>query len=390
MKIAFVIYKYFPFGGLQRDFLRVAKLCHDKGYRVDAYCLTWEGERPQWLNLTLAPVKALSKIRLYRKFQHWLMRRLKAENYDVVVGFNKMPGLDVYFSGDPCYANKAANLRGWWYKYTGRYRHFSEFEAAIFAPGAKTRILQISKTQQKLFERFYGTEPERVTVVPPGISRDRVPGPDAAAIRQAFRSEFGLDDDQRLILQIGSGFRTKGVDRSIKALASLPLEIKRKTRLFVIGEDNPAEYKRMAKRIGVDNRVTFFKGRNDVPRFLLGADLLVHPAYAEAAGTVILEAVISGLPALVTDVCGYAEHVSLAKAGIVLPSPFKQEALNKALHEMLIADKSPWQANGLAYGKAADIYSLHQVVLETIEEAAREKQSRLNGVTPGVVTGVKP
>ena len=32
------------------------------------------------------------------------------------------------------------------------------------------------------------------------------------------------------------------------------------------------------------------KGRDDIPRFLLGADLLIHPAYNENTGTVLLEA----------------------------------------------------------------------------------------------------
>ena len=27
MQLAFVLYKYFPFGGLQRDFMRIAKVC---------------------------------------------------------------------------------------------------------------------------------------------------------------------------------------------------------------------------------------------------------------------------------------------------------------------------------------------------------------------------
>jgi len=41
------------------------------------------------------------------------------------------------------------------------------------------------------------------------------------------------------LVQIGSGFKTKGVDRSLKAVAALPSQLKKRTRLFVIGQDDP-------------------------------------------------------------------------------------------------------------------------------------------------------
>ena len=61
-----------------------------------------------------------------------------------------------------------------------------------------------------------------------------------------------------------------------------------------------------------------------MPAFLLAADLLLHPAYHENTGTILLEALVSGLPILTTDVCGYAHYVQEAKAGCVLTSPFQQ------------------------------------------------------------------
>ncbi|MFX5530075.1 glycosyltransferase, partial [Acinetobacter baumannii] len=84
-----------------------------------------------------------------------------------------------------------------------------------------------------------------------------------------------------------------------------------------------------------NDQVQILKGRSDIPRFLLGADLLIHPAYNENTGTVLLEALVSGLPVLVTDVCGYAHYIAEADAGRVLPSPFEQDSLNRLLAEML-------------------------------------------------------
>ena len=50
--------------------------------------------------------------------------------------------------------------------------------------------------------------------------------------------------------------------------------------------------------------------------------ILIHPAYSEAAGMVLLEEIVAGLPVLVTDVCGFAHYINDAEAGIVEPSPF--------------------------------------------------------------------
>jgi len=115
-------------------------------------------------------------------------------------------------------------------------------------------------------------------------------------------------------------------------------------------------------------RVTFLGGHDDVPRFLLGADLLIHPAYGEVTGNVLLEAVVAGLPVLVTDVCGYAHYINDAEAGRVVTSPFTQKALNAALAEMLADSgaRARWSRNALAFAEHADIYSRYEKAVDFI------------------------
>ena len=42
----------------------------------------------------------------------WVFKHLRNKEPSVVIGFNKMPGLDVYFAADPCFLEKAENQRG--------------------------------------------------------------------------------------------------------------------------------------------------------------------------------------------------------------------------------------------------------------------------------------
>lgn len=52
---------------------------------------------------------------------------------------------------------------------------------------------------------------------------------------QKLRQQFGLGENVLVVLQVGSGFRTKGVERALTALAALPAKLRDKVRYFLIG-----------------------------------------------------------------------------------------------------------------------------------------------------------
>lgn len=372
MQLAFLLYKYFPFGGLQRDFVRIAQECQCRGHAIRVYALSWEGEVPEGFELVTVPVKSLLNHRRYAKFTRWVQADMRRRPVDRVVGFNKMPGLDFYYAADPCYEDKARHLRRRWYRYSPRYRHFSAYERAVFDRQRHTQLLMISATQQELFKHYYGTPAERFHLLPPGISPDRRAPANAAQLREAararFAEEFELPTDGLLLVQIGSDFYRKGLDRSIQALAALPPELRQRTRLVALGADDPTKMQSLADQQGVGEQVFLPGGRNDVPDFLLAADLLLHPARHENTGTVLLEALVAGLPLLVTEVCGYAHHVTDADCGLVAPEPFDQQAFNGQLAQMLGDDtaRAAWQDNALRYAREQDLYSMPQQAADVI------------------------
>ncbi|MDP4456097.1 glycosyltransferase, partial [Escherichia coli] len=138
----------------------------------------------------------------------------------------------------------------------------------------------------------------------PGIYPDRKYNAQIPNSREIYRQKNGITEQQNLLLQVGSDFGRKGVDRSIEALASLPESLRHNTLLFVVGQDKPRKFEVLAEKLGVRSKVHFFSGRNDVSELMAAADLLMHPAYQEAAGIVLLEAIAAGLPVLTTAVCG--------------------------------------------------------------------------------------
>ena len=380
MQLAFCLFNYFPYGGLQRDFLQFHKQARMKGHQVRIYCIKWDGPKPKGIDIHFVPAKALTNYRRNTIYAKYVLEHLDNSPVDLIVGFNKMPGLDIYYAADSCYEFKAREERGYLYRQTARYKHFSKFEAEVFATGKGAHILLISESEKEKFVRYYDTEPERMTMLPPGIPKDRRAPENALEIRQEFRKQFGLKTDENLLLFIGSGFVTKGLDRAILALASLPKGLRDKTRLFVLGQDKAKRFVGLAEKRSVSQQVHFLGGRDDVPRFLLGADCLIHPALNEAAGIVLLESLAAGLPVLVTDVCGYAHHIAKADAGVVVASPFRQQELNSALSNMLDKHRLlQWQENALAYADSEDLYSMHETGVCVMEEVYAQRTDAGSG-----------
>tara|TARA_A100001037_G_scaffold48109_1_gene39959 strand:+ start:30754 stop:31905 length:1152 start_codon:yes stop_codon:yes gene_type:complete len=372
MQIAFCLYKYFPYGGIQRDLMKLVRECLARGHTVRVYAGEWNAPPPEArMELVMVPAAGLRNHTRYARFARWVAQHARAHPVDLLVGMNKMPGLDVYYAGDSCYAEKARTQRGALYRLLPRYRHFAHFEHEVFRADVATEILTIADHQQPTFVKHYATPAERFHPLPPGIDRDRAVAP-AGSDDAAYRRELGLGEGGRVLLFVGSGFVKKGLDRALTALAALPEPLASSTAMLVVGSDNPARFRRMAARLGVAARVHFFSGRDDIPRLLHLADGLVLPAYDETAGMVILEAMIAGLPALVTANCGYAPYLAEADAGLVSAEPFDQRTFNAELAELLASDqREGWRANGRAFGANPQIYRLAEVAVDYLERFAR-------------------
>jgi len=369
MGILFCIFKYFPFGGLQRDFLRIACECRDRGYKIVVYTFSWEGEIPQGFDIRLVPDKRYTNHGKAAFFSKCIMKEIKRNSYQTVVGFNRINGLDIYFAGDNCLQEQRVYEKPFFYKLTPRFLTYSAFEKAVFKPSATVEILALTERQKSDYIKHYSTQEQRFHLLPPGISFDRKYPLQAEQVRKNMREELGITNEKIVLLQIGSGFKTKGVDRSIRAIASLPETIQKKITCLVVGQGHMRELTNLSKSLGIEKQIVFLGGREDVPKLLIASDLMLHPARNEATGTVLIEALAAGLPVICTAICGYSPYVQEAKAGEIIPEPFRQEVLNKVLLN-LIADKEKlveMKRNILNYKGKENFYSRHKFAADIIE-----------------------
>ncbi len=382
MRLAFLLYHYVPHGGVQRDVRRFVEEFRERGHYCRVYCSVWHGEAlAEGVDVRSVLGNGCSSRLRQQRFLTWVHTDLASDPVDSVIGFNKMPNLDVYFAADDCYLETTQRERGLFFRRSAGYRQCADWERAVFKPGNDTHILLLSAAQRDAYERHYHTPPPRMHLLPPGVAPDRRVPPDAAERRKIVRASLGLEPQELTLLLVGSRFFAKGLDRAINALARLRAEQPSvKSRLLVVGQDKPRRFQRLTKKLGLATGVEFLGGRDDVADLMLGADLLVHPARNEAAGVVLLEALAAGLPVVVTDVCGYAHHVKAARAGILLPSPFSQEQLDRAVLRFIDGVfRADCRSSALQYARLTDLYSMYRVGVDLMEKLISQKRAAIDG-----------
>ncbi|PXA03107.1 glucosyltransferase I RfaG [Coraliomargarita sinensis] len=374
MQIAFALYDYYRFGGLQEDCLATAKKTAARGHEVHIFCRTWKGEIPDEMTVHELGRRGWSNTGRNKIFFSDLKKAVQALNPDGLVAFNRIPGADIYFAADPCYLKRVED-RSIFYRLSFRHRHYAELEKAIFKSKDPPLTLVLTAREIEHFIHYYGCDQEQFIELPPGIERQQFVKSIQADNRCSLRKELNTPEDSVVALFVGSGFRVKGLDRALRAIRANQQEALR-LEFWCVGNGKASEYRSLAKSTG--HTIRFLGGRADVDRFYDAADFLLHPAYSESAGKVLLEALTHGLPVLTTDTCGYAPHIEQAKAGKVIGSPFSQKALNSAVREFVrnTAQRADMQQNALAYAAHEDLYSCHETAAKIIEAKLKRKQPR--------------
>ncbi len=343
MRFLISLYRYFPAGGLQMDTLRVARNACRRGHQVVLCTTRWEGPRPEdlpGLEIKLLPEpKAWTNLGRMAQFSRMVARERARGHYDCELAMNRIPGAQFYFAADECMKTLLHRRRlGWLLRMLPRYRMILQQERdTLLCPEIK-KILVICQRQLIDFQKEYALPPERFVLLPTGLDDGSLPPEspqEQQELRQKERSALELAENDLLILLVGTDLRRKGVDRAMRAVAALPQELQRRCRLAIIGRDSAQDILSLAKKTGLpQEQVLALPPRPSVGALYLAADLLIHPARSEGTGTVLIEAMANGLPVLCTAICGFSPLVE--PTGMpVIPEPFRQEALDQALAQVL-------------------------------------------------------
>jgi glycosyltransferase involved in cell wall biosynthesis len=166
-----------------------------------------------------------------------------------------------------------------------------------------------------------GFKRSRIEIIENGIEVDRYgphPEPDAQA-RVILHLHSEPDAQARVILHVARHHPVKDQATLIRGFALAAPDLPGVT--LQMAGDGPLRgtLETLAKELNVADRVQFLGIRSDIPDLMRQADVFALTSLSEAASLTLLEAMASGLPAVVTDVGGNGEIVRHEKEGLLFP-----------------------------------------------------------------------
>ncbi|MCS7222431.1 MAG: glycosyltransferase [Anaerolineae bacterium] len=180
------------------------------------------------------------------------------------------------------------------------------------------------------------------------------------------------------LLFVGKLRYYKGLDTLLRAMPQVP-----QARLVIVGDGPMREvWQRLAAQLRLEPRVQFVGEVSDVelPSYYANADLFVLPANAraEAFGTVLLEAMASGLPVISTELGTGTSWVNQdGVTGRVVP-PGDPDTLAAVLRELLAAPSQLVQMGKAARARVEAEFSLSAMVrrVEAVYQQALHSPNR--------------
>src|SRR5713226_8213024 len=146
MRIAFAIMKLFPGGGLQRDCVEIARCCRQRGHDVVIFTsFKDESDFADDLAVVVLPIRQSTNHRMPGEFAASFRWAAALQQFDLVVGFDKLTHLDVLYCADPSIYFRMRQER---FRFLiPRYRTYRALERATFGAGGKTKVLMLSHKQ---------------------------------------------------------------------------------------------------------------------------------------------------------------------------------------------------------------------------------------------------
>lgn len=173
---------------------------------------------------------------------------------------------------------------------------------------------------KELLERQDGIAGRMITVVHLGVDPDLMRNDQT--LRERFRAEFGIADDEILIGNVGRLVPMKGQEYLLDAFAGIASSYP-ESRILLVGDGELMEpLQAKAKALTIPDRVIFAGFRDDLKSAYSAFDIYAHPSVEGGGETfpfAVLQALSQELPVVVTRVGDVAHMVSEGENGFVVP-----------------------------------------------------------------------
>ena len=414
MKLAFIRRQFSPTGGAELYLQQLLAALAERGHELHLFAEAWEGA-PTGVTLHKLRI-AGSRARRPIAFADAVQQELARHSFDCVFSLERTRQQDVYRAGEGVHRVWLHWRRlhaPWWcrpFLGPGAFdRSVLRLEAETFDPRNTRHVIVNSEMVKREILAHFAFPAERIHLVRNGVDVARFQGGD----RTATRRRFGVQDDDYLLLFVGSGWEGKGLQYALQALWSVQMLIRlgRFSQEFSkgvrqVGELTRRQVAELTRKVriapsGPTSRATqehplplsadqvkllvVGKGRKPISRpanalfagpmsnpvdAYAAADLFLFLPIYEPSANVVFEALAAGLPVVTTAQNGAAEVIEEGVNGTVVDDPSDIKAVVGAIAWW-------WSRRFYVPPVNAAELSLERNVTETLtvlEQAAKERQ----------------
>ena len=331
MKILMLTWEYPPrlVGGLARVVHDLSKRLIKDGHDVTVVTYR-EGELPYYENDKGVEVYRVDNYMITpNNFIDWIMQlnfNLVAKASELIA---KEGNFDVIHAHDWLVANAAKTLKHAYniplvstihatesgrnsgiHDETQRYINDTEWMLTY----ESTEVIVNSNFMKGHIQGLFGLPFDKINVIPNGINLTNFNGIERD---YEFRRQYALDNE-KIILYMGRLVYEKGIQHLIAAMPKI-LDNYHDAKLIIAGKGGMIdELKAQVEYMGISNKVYFtgYLDAKQVQKMYKCADVAVFPSTYEPFGIVALEAMLAGVPTVVSDVGGLNEIVEHGVTGM--------------------------------------------------------------------------
>jgi len=344
LKIAMVLDRYLPSRGGETYFSWLARELSRRGHEVHVFAAAAEETRSTDYQLHQIPaVRYPHSLRIF-SFLFNSARAIRSYDFDVVHGVGRCLAMNVFnpHGGvEKAYLNQEfssiSNRFYYAYKFLKRYlspEHYLKvwIQKKQYQGSQVKKIIAISQMVKDDIIRCYGVPEEKIAVIFNCVDLDRFHPKNSSIFRNSKRAELGINEETIVLIFAGNNYRLKGLQPLLEALALMrrcfpdqPL------RLLIAGRGQISCYRRMARRLGVEDLTLFLGPVGDMEQYYAMSDIYVHPTFYDSCSLTVLEALASGLPVVTSRFNGAADAIIPDKAGRVLQDPADVDSLAESI-----------------------------------------------------------
>jgi UDP-glucose:(heptosyl)LPS alpha-1,3-glucosyltransferase len=181
-------------------------------------------------------------------------------------------------------------------------------------------VVAVSNLVKDELLNLYNIPESKIHVVHPGISASRFSSLDPDECRNQIRRHHDLSPQDIVLLFASMNFEIKRLDLVLKSVADVVVKEDgiSNLKLLVVGKGKREKYMTLARELGITNNIIFAGVTNEIEKYYLAADILAMPSRFDTFGLVVLEAMMAGLPVIISRRVGARDLVDSGVQGFVL------------------------------------------------------------------------